>query len=333
MTAPVAAAIFGLSGLVLTAEEKRFFRDANPFGFTLFARNVDTPAQVRALTASLRDAVGRDVPIFTDQEGGRVQRLRPPHWRDWLPALDMVDRALSTSGVEGAARAVRARYRIIAAELSGIGIDGNFAPCLDIAAEDTHPVLRNRCLGRDPDLVAVLGRAAAEGTMAGGVLPVVKHMPGHGRATADSHATLPRVAASRAELERTDFAPFRALADLPFAMTAHVTYLDIDPDGPATTSPTMIGLLRDRIGFHGLLMTDDLSMDALAGSPSSRAEAARAAGCDLILHCNGTLPEMAEVLAAAGAQSKVVQRPAPVPVDIAALEAELDAALSGRANV
>ena len=329
------AAIFGLSGPALLPEEARFFRDADPWGFAIFARNVEDPAQLRALTADLRAAVGREAPVFTDQEGGRVQRLRAPHWREWLPMLDLVDCVMATSGPEGAARAVWLRMRVIAAELRASGIDGNFAPCLDIAGPGSHAVLRNRCLGREAALVTALGRAAADGCLAGGVLPVAKHMPGQGRATADSHAALPRVEAARDVLDATDFAPFRALADLPLAMTAHVAYAAIDASGPATTSPAMIRLLREEIGFAGLLMTDDLSMQALSGTPATRAAAARAAGCDIVLHCNGDLAEMAAVASAAGAlpgDRPVPARPDPQPVDVAACDAELAALLSLRAR-
>ncbi len=336
MTGAIGATIFGVAGPVLSDAEARFFRAANPFGFALFARNVEDPRQLRTLTAALREAVGREATIFVDQEGGRVQRLRPPHWRDWLPALDLVDRVTATSGLEGAVRAIWLRYRIIASELANAGIDGNFAPCLDIATDATHSVLRNRCLGRDAGSVTALGRAAAEACLAGGVLPVIKHMPGHGRSTVDSHVGLPTVSTDRDVLEATDFAPFRAMADLPFAMTAHVTYVDVDPSGPATTSAPMIRLLRDGIGFRGLLMTDDLSMEALSGTPASRASAALSAGCDLILHCSSDPAEMQAVADVAGTlppDRAIPARSIATPADMAALEAELASLLSGRARV
>lgn len=329
-----AAAILGLAGTAPTPDETAFFRDAAPWGFILFARNLDSPAQVARLTGALRDAVGRDAPVFIDQEGGRVQRLRAPHWREWTPPLDFVAQAGA-----GAARAVWLRHRIIAAELRALGIDANCAPCLDLATPDTHPFLRNRCLSDDPAQVAALGRAAAGGLLAGGVLPVMKHMPGHGRATVDSHKGLPRVTAPRATLE-ADLTPFRALADLPLGMTAHVVYDAIDPDAPATLSPAAIRLIRDDIGFGGLLMTDDIGMGALSGSVATRAAAAIAAGCDLVLHCNGDLAEMQAVVAAAGpltaparAEAALAARIPPDAVDIAALDAELRGVMQGGADV
>ncbi|WP_126976793.1 beta-N-acetylhexosaminidase [Frigidibacter oleivorans] len=328
------ATIFGLAGPDLSADETAFFREADPWGFILFARNIATPAQVQRLTSSLRAAVGREAPVFVDQEGGRVQRLRPPHWRDWLPPLDQMAR---TADPEAGARAMWLRHRLIAAELRAAGIDANCAPCCDVAGEATHPFLRNRCFGIDPVTVARAARAAAEGLLAGGVLPVVKHIPGHGRATADSHLSLPRVAAARDEL-MADIAPFAALADLPMAMTAHVVFDGIDPERPATTSPEAVALIRGEIGFGGLLMTDDLGMQALAGGFADRAGAALAAGCDVILHCSGTMDEMEAVAEAAGrlapgaaarAAAALARRHPPEPVDIAALEREFSALVSG----
>ena len=343
MTLGCGAAILGCEGPTLSQAEARFFREADPFGFILFARNVETPRQVRRLTEDLRNAVGRQAPVFVDQEGGRVQRLRAPHWADWSPVLDMVQTGMAgAGGPEAARRAVWLRYRLIAGELLAVGIDANCAPVLDIAGALTHPVLRNRCLAETAGLVAILGRAAAEGHLAGGVLPVIKHMPGQGRATADSHKDLPHVATPRAELEQTDFAPFRALADLPMGMTAHVVFDEIDPDHPATTSPRMIGLIRDHIGFDGLLMTDDLSMQALSGTLGARVTAAFAAGCDVALHCNGDLGEMAEVVSAAGrfaaraqarADRALALRAVHDSIDIAPLQAELERLLNGRAHV
>lgn len=332
-----AAAILGCAGPVLSPGEAAFFREADPWGFILFARNVEDPAQLRRLTGALRAAVGRDAPVLVDQEGGRVQRLRAPHWREWLPPLDQVAR--SAPGM--AERGLWLRYRLIAAELRAVGIDADCAPTADIAGADTHPFLRNRCFGADPARVARAARACAEGLLAGGVLPVVKHMPGHGRAAVDSHHALPVVAADAATLRATDFAPFAALADLPMAMTAHVVYTALDPAAPATTSPRLAGLIRGEIGFRGLLMTDDISMQALAGSVAERAAAALAAGCDLVLHCNGARAEMEAVVAAAGpmrpeAQARAAQalarRRPPAPIDSARLEAELEALLNGHAD-
>jgi beta-N-acetylhexosaminidase len=286
------AVIFGCGGTAVSAAERAFFADADPWGFILFARNVESPEQLARLTGELRESVGRDAPVLVDQEGGRVQRMRAPHWRDWLPMLDEA----AALAPEARARGLWLRSRLIAAELRAVGIDVNCAPVLDLACDETHAVIRNRCLGGDPAEVARLGRAVAEGFLAGGVLPVIKHMPGQGRAALDSHLALPEVTADRGQLE-ADFAPFRALADLPIAMTAHVVYRALDTR-PATQSPSVIGLVRDEIGFDGLLLTDDLSMKALAGDFGDRARASLAAGCDIVLHCNGDAAEMAAVAAA-----------------------------------
>lgn len=311
----------GVGGLSLTPDEAAFFRDADPWGFILFGRNVDSPEQLRRLTAQLREAVGRDCVITVDQEGGRVQRLRAPHWSDWPAPLDQA---------KAGPHAMWLYYHLIGQELRAVGIDSNCAPTLDVAQDATHPFLRNRCLGTDPARVAELGRAAADGLLAAGVLPVVKHMPGHGRAQADSHHDLPVVDAALSDLEAVDFAPFRALADLPMGMTAHIRFTALD-DAPATASARMIGLIRDRIGFDGLLMTDDITMNALSGSEADRARASLAAGCDLVLHCNGTVAQMQPVVAASGRMSTDATRRAdaalalrhpPAPADIAALTAE-----------
>lgn len=326
------AAILGCAGVTLGPDEAAFFREADPWGFILFARNVDTPDQLRRLTGALRDAVGRDAPILIDQEGGRVQRLRAPHWREWLAPLDQAE----GSGA-GAVRGFWLRARIMAAELRAVGIDVNCAPTCDIAGPDTHPFLRNRCLGTDSACVTAHARATADGLLAGGVLPVIKHMPGHGRATADSHLDLPTVTAPLEVLDQTDFAPFRALADLPMGMTAHIRFTALDA-APATQSARVIGLIRDRIGFDGLLMTDDIGMQALSGPVADRAAKSIAAGCDVVLHCNGDLAEMQAVVAAAGrltpaaharASAALARRIAPEAVDIAGLEADLGAVLNG----
>jgi len=285
------ACILGCAGPDLGRDEARALARADPWGFIVFARNVDTPARLARLTADLRAAVGRNAPVLVDQEGGRVARLGPPHWRAWPPPLE--------AAAEGPA-ALRARYATIAAELRAVGIDTDCAPLADIAGPATHPFLRNRCLGTSAAAVAQTARAVAEGLMAGGVLPVLKHLPGHGRAATDSHAALPRVAAPAAALAATDFAPFAALADLPLGMTAHVVYDSIDPDRPATLSPRVIAMIRTEIGFDGLLMTDDISMGALSGPLGARAAAAIAAGCDVVLHCNGDSAEAAAVAEAAG---------------------------------
>ncbi|MFB2531868.1 glycoside hydrolase family 3 N-terminal domain-containing protein [Paracoccus sp. p3-h83] len=317
------AAILGLQALRPTRDEARLFADADPFGFILFARNIDTPDQVRALCADLRDAVGRDAPILIDQEGGRVQRLRAPQWREWLPPLAQVESCADP-------QAMWLRYRLIAAELRDLGIDTNCAPTLDLAGPDTHPFLRNRCFGSDPATVIAQGRACAEGLLAGGVLPVMKHMPGHGRAVTDSHMSLPTVTANLDALTDADFAPFAALADLPMGMTAHIRFAAID-DAPATQSPTLIGLIRDRIGFDGLLMSDDLSMEALSGTVGQRAAASVAAGCDVALYGKGEFADSVAVANAAGslsgdalrrADQALAARMDPEPVDLADLAAQ-----------
>lgn len=322
------ATIFGLEGPDLAPQEAAFFRAADPFGFILFARNIETPERLRRLTASLREAVGRDAPVFIDQEGGRVQRMRAPHWAEWLPPRDAVQQAGA-----GAARMMWLRARLIAAELRAVGVDGNCAPCLDIAAPQTHPFLQNRCYGDDVATVVAMGRATVDGHLAGGVLPVMKHMPGHGRATADTHLDLPTVTASATELAASDFAPFRALSDVPLAMTAHIVFAAHDTR-PATCSPVMIDVIRQQIGFGGLLMTDDLNMEALSGTLSERTAAAMAAGCDIALHCKGVLAQMEAVAEAAGdmgpetlrrAAAALAARQAPEAADLAALRAEHDA--------
>ena len=337
MPASASATILGCEGAVLSQDEAAFFREADPWGFILFARNVETPDQLRRLTADLRASVGRDAPVLVDQEGGRVQRLRAPHWREWLPPLDEVEAA----GPAGFERALWLRYRLIADELRAVGIDADCAPSADIAGPDTHPFLRNRCFGTDPATVAKAARACAEGLLAGGVLPVVKHMPGHGRAVVDSHLHLPRVAAALDDLMATDFAPFAALADLPMAMSAHIVFDALDPERPATASPAVIGAIRDRIGFGGLLLSDDLSMQALSGTIGERAAAAIAAGCDIALHCNGQRAEMEAVVAASGtlgpaasarAKAALARRGAPDTIDTARLEAEFETLQKGRAH-
>ena len=333
MSTRFGATILDAGGLRLTPDEKRFFADANPFGFILFARNIDTPEQVRALCADMREAVGRDAPITIDQEGGRVQRLRGPRWREWLPPLEHVRRA-----GDHAEKAMYLRYRIIADELRALGVDSNCAPMVDVATGATHAFLQNRCYGFDAATVARIGRAVAGGMLAGGVLPVLKHIPGHGRAVVDSHFDLPVVADDPDTLRASDFAPFRALNDLPMGMTAHLVYAALD-DRPATLSPRVMGLIRDEIGFDGLIMTDDISMKALSGPLPALSRAALEAGCDVILHCNGTLDERRAVADAAGPMSDAAQaraeralaaRKTPDEVDIRALAGKLEALLKGR---
>lgn len=289
------AFIAGCAGTALSAEEIAFFRDADPLGFILFARNIDTPDQIRALTAQLRDCVGRDAMILIDQEGGRVQRLRPPHWRKWIPALDQVAKA-----GDRATDVMRLRYRLIAAELRDLGIDVNCVPCADVVRSNTHSVLHNRCYANTADQVVPIARAVTEGCLKGGVLPVLKHIPGHGAATADSHLELPRVDLPGDVLLRQDFAAFRDLSDLPLGMTAHVVFDAFDSDHCATNSPILHKIMREDLGFEGLLMSDDISMQALSGDMGARCDTALQAGCDIVLHCNGDLAEMQAVAAASG---------------------------------
>ena len=330
------ATILDADGVRLTSEERAFFRDADPFGFILFDRNLDSPEQIRALTAEMREAVGREAPILIDQEGGRVQRLRPPLARDWPAPLDHV----AAAGPQ-AERAMYLRYRLIADELRSLGIDCDCAPMVDLARADTHAFLKNRCYGTDPDTVARLGRAVARGLLDGGVLPVLKHIPGHGAATQDSHVELPRVSLAAETLDAQDFAPFRALADLPLGMTAHIVYDALDAE-PATLSPKVMEMIRQDIGFSGLVMTDDIGMKALSGSLPSIVTRALGAGCDVILHCNGSLPDRQSVAEAAGRMSDAAQaraeaalaaRYAPDAFEAAAAEAELASLTEGALHV
>lgn len=325
------AYIFAPKGLRLNRYEKWFFRDADPWGFILFARNIDDPEQVRALTSELRETVGWQAPILIDQEGGRVQRMRAPHWREYLPALDQMRQAREPM------KAQLLRNRLIAEELRAVGIDVNCAPLADVLEENTHPVLANRLYGDDVDTVVQAARVCAEAFKMQGVLPVLKHIPGYGRAHVDSHKDLPRVDAARSVLTRRDFKTFEALKDIAMGMTAHIVYEAIDPQNPATTSPTVIRLIRKEIGFDGLLMTDDISMGALSGTIKERAEAAMTAGCDIILHCNGVTKEMIQVAAGAGpmringmvrADVALMARQDPSPIDISAAAAELESLLA-----
>ncbi|KIN72854.1 beta-N-acetylhexosaminidase [Sulfitobacter guttiformis] len=329
------ATILDAEGLRLTAEEKALFADVTPFGFILFARNIGTPDQVRALCDELREAAGHNAPITIDQEGGRVQRLRGPIWREWQQPMNFVQAA-----GDNAAKAMYIRFRLIAHELFALGIDSNCAPMVDVPGPKTHEFLYNRCYGTDAGNIALMGQAANDGMLAGGVLPVIKHIPGHGRATADSHFELPHVYATRDELDRVDFAPFKALRDTPMGMTAHVVYGAVDAV-PATLSARMMGVIREDIGFDNLIMTDDISMKALSGSLDGLSRDALAAGCDVILHCNGTLAERAQVAAAAGEMTDAAQRRAlralsyrqtPDDIDIPALDAQLKALLGEGVN-
>ncbi len=293
------AVVLGCSGPRLTAEERRFFAEADPVGFILFARNCESPEQVQILVDSLRETVGRaEAPVLIDQEGGRVARLKPPHWRA-APAPATFGR-LAESDAEAAARAAWLNARLLALDLAALGITVDCTPVLDLRLPEGHAVIGDRAFADDPARVARLGARVCAGLEAGGVLPVVKHVPGHGRARVDSHLDLPVVEAPRDVLEASDFRPFAALRDAPWAMTAHVVYSALDSDRPATTSPQVIAeVIRGHIGFDGVLVSDDLSMQALRGDLRSRTRAALAAGCDLVLHCNGDPAEMTAVVEAA----------------------------------
>ena len=336
----IGAAILGCSGPKLTAEERTFFRRVKPWGFILFGRNVESPDQVRALVGALRDTVGRaDAPVLIDQEGGRVQRLGPPNWGRYPPGRAYGD----LGGNDPLLRREIARLgaRLMAHDLAALGINVDCVPVLDVPDPTGHEIIGDRAYGGTPDEVALMGRAAAEGLIAGGVLPVIKHIPGHGRAMSDSHQELPVVDANFADLDARDFAPFRVLSDMPMAMTAHVIYSAVDRRRPATTSKkVMRKVVRGAIGFDGLVMSDDLSMKALSGDFTERARESRAAGCDVVLHCNGGMAEMKAVVAGAGVlKGRAAQRAkaalariakTPEPFDAAEGRARFDAAFEGR---
>jgi beta-N-acetylhexosaminidase len=302
------AVIFGCGGPRLTAEERAFFAEIDPLGFILFARNVESPAQLRSLTADLRAAVEReDAPILIDQEGGRVARLRPPLWPARPPAE--VFGHLYTADPSRAVEAVRLNAQLIAADLSEVGIDVDCAPVLDLRLPEGHEVIGDRAFSNSVEVVVALARGMAEGLMSGGVMPVGKHIPGHGRAPVDSHADLPRVAAGHATLSASDFQCFKALKDLPWMMTAHIVYEALDQVLPATNSPRIVSdIIRGEIGFDGILISDDLSMKALSGGFGARAHNALSAGCDLALHCNGDMVEMTAVAEGASVLTAASQR-------------------------
>jgi beta-N-acetylhexosaminidase len=327
-------AIYGCAGTTLSAAEKDFFREVQPWGFILFARNISDSAQVIALVEELRATVG-GAPILTDQEGGRVARLKPPHWRA-RPAAARFG-ALHETNPDAAREATYLNARLIANDLSTLGINVDCLPVLDVLVAGAHDIIGDRAFAHDPTTIIELGKAQIEGLMDGGVLPVMKHIPGHGRAQADSHLALPRVSATAEELSASDFVTFRSLSHCPIAMTAHVVYESIDPQRPATTSPKVVrDVIRGEIGFEGLLMSDDLSMKALDGPLSVRARAALFAGCDLALHCNGDMDEMREVAsemkdlegpALKRSEQALAHLSAPSPFDAAAAEARLAALL------
>jgi beta-N-acetylhexosaminidase len=336
------AVIYGLSGLRITSEERRFFAATDPLGFILFARNIGEPAAVRDLVAGLRDLVERaDAPILIDQEGGRVQRLKPPHWRAAPPAAQFgaLYRHAATAGVEAA----RLNAQLIAMELADLGITVDCAPVLDLSVPGAHDVIGDRAFDRDPAIVAALGAAACEGLRAGGVMPVIKHIPGHGRSAVDSHFDLPTVAAPAALLEPNDFEPFRRVgggagSDRCWAMTAHIVYQAYDVTAPLTLSaPAIDRAIRGAIGFDGVLLSDDVSMQALAGDVGARAAAALAAGCDVVLHCNGDMEEMRAIAREVGplstsAHARLARAasalPAPGALDPGTARARLDSLLA-----
>jgi len=294
---PSRAVIFGCKAYELSVDEQAFFRASDPVGFILFERNCQSPEQLRALCTALRESIGRpDAPILIDQEGGRVRRLKPPHWRMAQSARTFAELAGrdAAKGIE----AIQLNAQLMAQELRDLGIDVDCAPVLDLPQSDADPIIGDRAYGTTPEMVARLARPVAEGLIAGGAIPVIKHIPGHGRARADSHKELPRVEASHADLSAHDFRPFRDLADMPMGMTAHVVFEAIDADAPATCSRKVIdSVIRGEIGFDGWLMSDDLSMKALSGGFEDRARAALDAGCDVVLHCNGDMAEMQAVAA------------------------------------
>jgi beta-N-acetylhexosaminidase len=333
-------AIYGLSGLALSAAEDAFFREVKPWGFILFARNIETPDQVRALTTALRATVDDPrAPILIDQEGGRVARLKPPHWNLRAPAARFG--VAYAANPEAAREATYLNARLIAHDLASLGLNVDCLPVLDVPQPGAHDIIGDRAFAADPSIIIDLGRAQIEGLLDGGVLPVMKHIPGHGRAGSDSHLELPRVATGPEELSAVDFVTFRSLDTCPMAMTAHVVYDSIDPQRPATTSPKVIrDVIRGEIGFDGLLMSDDLSMKALDGPLKARAKAALFAGCDVVLHCNGDMDEMKDVALEAKALEGAALRRAnhalsllvtPSGFDPAAAAARLDGLLGASA--
>lgn len=331
------AAIYGCAGPELSAEERAFFADVRPWGFILFRRNVESPEQLLRLTSALRDSVGWDAPVLVDQEGGRVQRLGPPHWSRYPPGDAYLK---ATSDLSAARELARLGGRLMAHDLKAVGINIDCAPVLDVPTPGAHDIIGDRAYGRDPATVALLGRAVAEGLLAGGVLPVIKHMPGHGRAFADSHKELPTVHADLDTLDAWDFEPFRALSDMPIGMTAHIVFTAIDKKRPATQSKTAIKLIRERLGFGGLLLSDDLCMNALSGTLTERAEVSLKAGCDLVIHWTGDMAEMRQVAEgvgslkggakarAAAALARIVHTPE--PLDAREARNRFDALLAGR---
>ncbi len=319
------ALIFGMSGLALTDAERTFFREADPWGYIVFSRNIADKAQLLRLTDELREVSGRaDVPILIDQEGGRVARLKGPVWRHPPPAAAFAE--IYARDVETALEAAFLNSRLIATELREVGINVSCSPCLDLLHDEGHGIIGDRALGRETNQIAELGRAVAEGLLDGAVLPVIKHIPGHGRARADSHLELPVLETEHEELSRTDFVPFRSLADMPMAMTAHVVYAALDPERCATLSSRVVHhIVRGEIGFDGLLMSDDVGMNALTGGFDERTHRSLVAGCDVVLHCSGDLAEMRECLAGARKLDGDAARRAAAALDRIAPPSDFDA--------
>ena len=327
------AVFFGLEGLAVSPAERAFFKEVNPLGFILFARNIESRDQVKKLTAELASIVGHSRPlILIDQEGGRVARLKPPHWRK-SPAAGLFA-GLAAQNKEQAGEGVYVNARLIASELHELGITVNCAPMADLLAPGSHEIVGDRAYGSDPDQVSFLAQKMAEGLLDGGVLPVLKHIPGHGRAKVDSHFSLPVVDVSLEELKKTDFVPFKALSHIPMGMTAHILYTAIDKNRVATLSPDVIRLVREELGYDGLLMTDDISMKALSGSLATLTTQSIEAGCDVVLHCNGKMKEMQEIAAAcpkisdaslARLERAVLQIKSPEEFDVAEAESKLSA--------
>lgn len=335
------AAIYGCAGHRLTEDERAFFTEARPWGFILFRRNIDTPEQLRALTDALRASIGDpEAPILIDQEGGRVQRMGPPHWPKYPPGNAYLK---ATDDPLAARELARLGARLMAHDLREVGINVDLLPVLDVPVPGAHDIVGDRAYGQDPQTVSLLGRAAAEGLLAGGVLPCIKHMPGHGRAFADSHEDLPTVHADFETLDGWDFAPFKAMSDMPLAMTAHIVFTAIDRKRPATQSKKAVKMMREHLGFSGLIMTDDLSMQALSGSLGERAHLSLKAGCDVVLHCNGDMAQMQAVAEATGklkgrakaraeaAMARIVC--VPEPLDPVAAHARFFEAMGGRLDV
>lgn len=326
------AMILGCSGLSLSPAEAAFFKKANPWGFILFGRNVESLDQVRALTDALRESVGRNAPIFVDQEGGTVRRLRPPLVRHYPSAASVA--ALFKQDPDMAVAVAHAIGRLMASDLIGVGINADCAPVLDMPPVEGEGFIADRAYGSNPAQVEKLARAVAEGLLAGGVLPVIKHMPGHGRGFADSHAELPVVDTPLNTLKESDFAPFCLLRDMPMAMTCHVVFSAVDPERPASTSPILMqNIIRGEIGFDGLVISDDISMNALSGDIRARAKAVAASGTDIVLHCNGDMAEMQAVSDAAPrlcgralqrAEQVMALAPVPDQADLVALNALVD---------